>query len=483
MITNKKVLRSFLGIFLSFLFFLIFSQSVYAAPPTFFAGNIFDSDNDGTVDRINVVFTSGFTSADLDAGNVASDWTYIGGSIGGSLGAATAQGTTIISFTIVGANAGVTGGTMPTISYDNDDGDDSIANVDGAMGDVGPITLNDGAEPVAMTFDPLSAAGDVAVDTDLTIAFSEVVTVESGDISIYKSFDDELIEAIDVTSGLVTGAGTDTITINPTDDLIENTAYYIDIDGTAFRDSSLNNAPEIDGATTWTFSTEGDPHVLTPVQTIPDTIYENSATYTFTVEGPGDYVYLSEMCGGTSEAAINDDNDIKEFRLTNLTVGETYECDFVVQSIAGSPQLTVGPFTVARRSSSGSVQYSCKDTNANNYQRFGRHKQSLCEYNKVAVAPTTSLKSHTCPADQIITQNLRAPSRNGVYNSYTGGIVTEINILQEHLNRLGFNAGPVDGIAGPLTDGAIKRMQTFLKTTPDGYVGPITRAAINGSCY
>jgi len=33
-----------------------------------------------------------------------------------------------------------------------------------------------------------------------------------------------------------------------------------------------------------------------------------------------------------------------------------------------------------------------------------------------------------------------------------------------------------------LSDGAIKRMQTFLGTTSDGFVGPITRGLINESC-
>ena len=50
------------------------------------------------------------------------------------------------------------------------------------------------------------------------------------------------------------------------------------------------------------------------------------------------------------------------------------------------------------------------------------------------------------------------------------------------MNRLGFNAGPVDGILGPITDGAIKRMQKFLGTAQDGLVGPKTRALINNSC-
>ena len=50
------------------------------------------------------------------------------------------------------------------------------------------------------------------------------------------------------------------------------------------------------------------------------------------------------------------------------------------------------------------------------------------------------------------------------------------------MNRLGFNSGSIDGILGPITDGAIKRMQKFLRTTQDGYVGPITRSLINNSC-
>ena len=87
-----------------------------------------------------------------------------------------------------------------------------------------------------------------------------------------------------------------------------------------------------------------------------------------------------------------------------------------------------------------------------------------------------------CPADQILTQNLRSGSRNGRFNAYTGAVVTQANILQAHLNRLGFNSGPVDGILGRLTDGAIKRMQTFLGTKADGFVGPITRGLINKSC-
>ena len=98
------------------------------------------------------------------------------------------------------------------------------------------------------------------------------------------------------------------------------------------------------------------------------------------------------------------------------------------------------------------------------------------------------LRGEHCPSDLILTQNLRAPNpgegyiRNGKYDRYTKGIVREAHILQKHLNRLGFNAGKVDGVIGPNTRSAIKRMQRFLRTAQDGYVGPITRELLNNSC-
>lgn len=134
--------------------------------------------------------------------------------------------------------------------------------------------------------------------------------------------------------------------------------------------------------------------------------------------------------------------------------------------------------------------YTCKDSNALNYSRFGRHKESKCKYeNKVtetikAPLPKTEniFQGDVCPKSQIISQNMKAPAQNGKYHPYTKDTVTDAKILQAHMNRLGFNAGDVDGIIGPLTDAAIKRMQVFLGTDPDGYVGPNTRALINKSC-
>ncbi len=150
-----------------------------------------------------------------------------------------------------------------------------------------------------------------------------------------------------------------------------------------------------------------------------------------------------------------------------------------------------GPATVIASSSGsgsrgGSVRHTCEDPTALNYDDsgFGRHKKSLCKYPQPVTTPVTDTlgAGQQCSPSQLLTQNMRAGARNGQFHSYTGETVREVKILQAHMNRLGFNSGPVDGILGPITDGAIKRMQKFLGTFQDGYVGPITQSLINNSC-
>lgn len=109
-------------------------------------------------------------------------------------------------------------------------------------------------------------------------------------------------------------------------------------------------------------------------------------------------------------------------------------------------------------------------------------KSRVIGYRPVVNIPIQNNIVNICPANQVLTQDLKAGARDGRYHSYTKAIVTEVKILQAHMNRLGFNSGAVDGILGPITDGAIKRMQTFLGTAADGYVGPLTRNLLNNSC-
>ena len=56
--------------------------------------------------------------------------------------------------------------------------------------------------------------------------------------------------------------------------------------------------------------------------------------------------------------------------------------------------------------------------------------------------------------------------------------VNEVSGIQARLNNLGFDAGPIDGIDGPITRRAIKAFQEQQGLSVDGIVGPQTQAKL-----
>jgi uncharacterized delta-60 repeat protein len=101
-----------------------------------------------------------------------------------------------------------------------------------------------------------------------------------------------------------------------------------------------------------------------------------------------------------------------------------------------------------------------------------------------------------CDAKIIINDHMKEGNRDGRYSEYNQGVVTEVNVLQSHINNLLVDeygvmaSGPVDGIFGPLTKRGVMRLQARLNQifpNPialiiDGIVGPLTKKAIN-NCY
>jgi peptidoglycan hydrolase-like protein with peptidoglycan-binding domain/anti-sigma regulatory factor (Ser/Thr protein kinase) len=57
----------------------------------------------------------------------------------------------------------------------------------------------------------------------------------------------------------------------------------------------------------------------------------------------------------------------------------------------------------------------------------------------------------------------------------------DVRALQRRLRQLGFAPGPIDGLFGPLTEGAVQRFQGAAGLAPDGVVGPATRKALRRS--
>ena len=110
------------------------------------------------------------------------------------------------------------------------------------------FTSQDTGNPYLTSTVPAHKATAVAVDANIVLNFSESVDAESGNIVIKKNSDDSIVETINVTSGQVSGSGTNQITINPSTDFDELTKYYIEIASTAFDDASGNSFVGIDNS-------------------------------------------------------------------------------------------------------------------------------------------------------------------------------------------------------------------------------------------
>ncbi|NBX50226.1 hypothetical protein EBT25_09860, partial [bacterium] len=164
---------------------LLVPNPVYAFQPNDFTSQTYqDANGDGSIDRVIVVINGGeaLTQCTVDATELASDWTYVGGpTFGGSLASATCDtATATITFTLTGTAALVTGGgTMPTIAYNDNDFDASIRNASGGLMPVTAKNIVDGARPVIISAFTGDNNRDGTIDR-LGLMFSESVTVTDG---------------------------------------------------------------------------------------------------------------------------------------------------------------------------------------------------------------------------------------------------------------------------------------------------------------
>ena len=113
----------------------------------------------------------------------------------------------------------------------------------------------DTTNPLLASSTPADDAVDVAVGANIVLTFDEIVNVGTGDITIKKTSDNTIVEAIAVDGLLVTGDGTTTITVNPTADLDNSIEYYVLIDATAFVDAATNPYDGITSETALSFTT------------------------------------------------------------------------------------------------------------------------------------------------------------------------------------------------------------------------------------
>ena len=114
-----------------------------------------------------------------------------------------------------------------------------------------------GTVPSLSSSSPADDETSVLTDINIVLNFSEIIKVNTGNITLKKTSDDSVVEIFDINGANVSLSSNTQITIDPTDFLEKNTDYYVLIDATAIVDLSRNNYGGISNKTTYNFSTGG----------------------------------------------------------------------------------------------------------------------------------------------------------------------------------------------------------------------------------
>ena len=199
------------------------------------------SDGDTSSDsQLSLTFTSSEATSNFVVGDITVS--------GGSLSSFAATSSTVYTATFTPSGAGATTIDVASSTFTDAAGNNNTAATQFNW------TYNNTA-PTLSSSSPSDGSTGFGGSDNIVLTFSEAVDAETGNIVIKKSSDDSTVETIDVTSALVSGSGTTTITINPSTTLSGNVGYYITIDATAFDDADGGSYAGISDSTTLNFTT------------------------------------------------------------------------------------------------------------------------------------------------------------------------------------------------------------------------------------
>lgn len=132
--------------------------------------------------------------------------------------------------------------------------------------------------PVAATLTPANNTTDASISADLTLVFNEAVQLFED--AVLKNFGGSVIPSTSSVSG-------NTLTINPTSDLVNNTQYYVETAYGAIRDLAGNSFTGFSGNTDWNFTTVNSdvispsPVIFSPLDNATGVSVSNNITITF----------------------------------------------------------------------------------------------------------------------------------------------------------------------------------------------------------
>ena len=365
---------------------------------------------------------------------------------------ATTAATSAFSVTTAGASNSVTDATVSgstveltlttavkndeavTVTYIDPSGsDDANAIQDAAGNDVATlistsVTNNStvaGTPPTLLSSSPVDDASSITTSSNIVLTFSEAVDLETGNIVIYKASDDSVVETFDVASStLVTGTGTNTITINPTSDLAEQTSYYIQIAGTAFDDIAGNSYVGINSVSTFSFTTADE-----TAPTFTSTTPANGATSVATSTNLS-FTFSEAVVAKTGNLTIYNSADDSVFATISVS-------DTSLVSGSGTSTITVDPLSDLEEQTSyyAYIDATAFDDIAGNSLAGVSDKTSYTFTTADETAPTLSSTSstsisenttsvHTYTTDETVTWSLNGGNDSALFaiNSSTGAL-------------------------------------------------------------
>ncbi len=169
----------------------------------------------------------------------------------------------------------------------------------------GLFTTNAFANPaIAVSqYLPANNATMVGASSNLQLTFTgNVLKGAAGNITIKRLSDNSIFETIAVTSAQVTIAGA-VVTIDPTNNLAETTAYYVEVAAGAFKGSNNVNFPGFTGNSTWRF-TSSETTAPTAINFSP----ANNAT-SVAVDGNLTVTFSENVQKGTGDILIKKTSD------------------------------------------------------------------------------------------------------------------------------------------------------------------------------
>ena len=176
--------------------------------------------------------------------------------------------------------------------------DNDFTGLDSSLPETGLrfTTYPDTFAPSLVSYSPTLNATDISSNSTLEFTFSEDISANSGNITIYRTSNDIILQVIDVTSSNVVVSGRD-VTVNLLRELPSDLDVYVNIDSGAFKDNVNNlfiglTSSSVDNGMRFTMvSSDTEPDVtpptlisISPTLNSADLRLDTSLIFTFSEE-------------------------------------------------------------------------------------------------------------------------------------------------------------------------------------------------------